>query len=93
MSVQSTIDIGRSLLREALRWALPRLAIYVFGVLGAVFAFTIWAVITPMSGPASRSKRRQKWSNMADFNKRRRWRGPALGGRLTAGGTVLLHRA
>src|SRR5262249_27426509 len=24
----------------------------------------------------------QKWSNMADFNKRRRWRGPALGGRL-----------
>jgi len=26
---------------------------------------------------------------MADFNKRRRWRGPAL----TAGGTVLLHRA
>src|SRR6516225_9786276 len=45
MSVQSTIDIGRSLLRETLRWALPRLAIYVFGVLGAVFAFTIWAVI------------------------------------------------
>jgi hypothetical protein len=24
----------------------------------------------------------RKWSNMADFNKRRRWRGPALGGRL-----------
>jgi len=39
-----------------------------------------------MSGPASRSKRRQKWSNMADFNKRRRWRGPALGGRLQRAG-------
>jgi Resolvase, N terminal domain len=27
-------------------------------------------------------EQRQKWSNMADFNKRRRWRGPPLGGRL-----------
>jgi sporulation protein YlmC with PRC-barrel domain len=43
MSVQSTTDTGRSLLGEALHWALPRLAIYILGSLAGVLAFTIWA--------------------------------------------------
>ena len=34
---------------------------------------------------ANCSEQRQKWSNIADFNRRRRWRGPALGGRLQRG--------
>jgi hypothetical protein len=36
---------GRSLLSEALHWALPRLAIYVLAAVGSVLAFTIWAAI------------------------------------------------
>jgi PRC-barrel domain len=45
MSVQSTTDAGRSLLGNALHWALPRLAIYVFGSLGAMLAFIAWAFV------------------------------------------------
>jgi hypothetical protein len=45
MPVQSTADAGRSLLGEALHWALPRLAGYVLAALGSVLAFTIWAVV------------------------------------------------
>lgn len=45
MSVQSTADVGRSILGEVLHWALPRLAGYVLAALAAVFAFTIWAVV------------------------------------------------
>jgi sporulation protein YlmC with PRC-barrel domain len=45
MSIQSATDTGRSLLGEALHWALPRLVIYVLAALGAVAAFTIWAVV------------------------------------------------
>jgi len=45
MSVQGNTDTGRSLLGDALHWALPRLAIYVLAALGSVLAFTIWAVV------------------------------------------------
>lgn len=45
MSAHSTATTGRSLLGEALHWALPRLAIYVLAAVGAVVAFTVWAVI------------------------------------------------
>jgi len=45
MSVQSTANAGRSLLGNALHWALPRLAIYIFGSLGAMLTFIAWAFI------------------------------------------------
>lgn len=44
MSVQNT-DVGRSILGEALHWALPRFAGYVLVAIASVVAFTIWAVV------------------------------------------------
>ena len=44
MSAQSA-NASHSILGEVLRWALPRLAGYVLAALGAVLAFTVWAVI------------------------------------------------
>jgi PRC-barrel domain len=45
MPVQSTTDAGRSVLGEALQWALPRLVGYVVAAIASVVAFTIWAVV------------------------------------------------
>lgn len=45
MPVQSTTEAGRSVLSEALHWALPRLAGYVLAAIASVVAFTIWAVV------------------------------------------------
>jgi sporulation protein YlmC with PRC-barrel domain len=41
----STSDTGRSPFREVVDWALPELAGYVLAALGAVLAFTVWAVV------------------------------------------------
>src|SRR5262245_55853317 len=44
MSAQSA-NASHSILGEVLRWALRRLAGYALAALGAVLAFTVWAVI------------------------------------------------
>jgi hypothetical protein len=41
----STANTDRSLFREVLDWALPELVGYVLAALGAVVAFSIWAVV------------------------------------------------
>jgi hypothetical protein len=41
----SATETSRSPFREVLNWALPELAGYVLAALGAVFVFTVWAVI------------------------------------------------
>jgi hypothetical protein len=45
IAMSATTYTGRSLLGETLHWALPRLAGYVLAALGAVLAFTLWAVV------------------------------------------------
>src|SRR5215472_13247405 len=94
MPVQSTTDAGRSLLNEALHWALPRLAIYVFGSLAVVVAFLTWAAfytyvwpgkpstIEAPRRPAVESQQRKNWSRLAvESQLRKNWqldRGCAL---------------